>query len=237
MVHELFTSTFLTSHIISLSPNNILAIEYIKAIIRTKSNLVPVSIPRKGANHDSLVAADGIASASFVRDLILKGEDASLFMPDAAPSIFKNEKVHSLTKLDSAMLSEIIKMPTSKLLEIRDIAEGIENRIKAMALKATSLDELISLVKTKRYTHSRLRRIMLSAYLGISRTDQNIDPPYIRVLDYSEAGQKLLSKLKKTALLPTIKNTTQINKLKDQTAKDFWERERIFDKIYTLTEI
>ncbi len=219
------------------SPNNILAIEYLKALIRTKSLIQPVAVLRKGANHDSHAVSGDIASASFIRDLILGGKDFSAYIPDSAKDIFKDAKVHSLKNLEKAILCQLLKMPLSDLSEVADIGEGIENRIKAKILTAQTLDELSDLVKTKRYTHSRVRRIMLSAFLGISRDDQKSDPPYIRVLGYNEVGQKLLSSAKKRATLPIVQNTSQVNRLKDRSAKDFWERERIFDKIYEFTEL
>lgn len=219
------------------TPNNILAIEYLKALISSKSRITPFSVLRKGASHDSSSPQGNIASATFVRDLILNGDDFSQFVPDAAYKIFKDAKIHSLKALEKAILCELAKMPANTLAQITDVGEGIENRIKAKAEAVSTLDELTDSVKTKRYTHSRIRRILISALLGISDSDRKAPPSYIKVLCQSEKGQKLISTAKKTATLPIVRNTSQINKLGDPALKALWERERIFDRIYDLSTL
>ena len=99
------------------------------------------------------------------------------------------------------------------------------------------MEELIEKVKTKRYTHSRIRRILLSAYLGIDRCAREQDPMYISILAHNENGQKVIAAAKKTATLPLVRNSAQVNKLKDPQIKKLWEQQRIYDKIYELSKI
>ncbi len=219
------------------SPNNLLGIEYLKALILQKSNIKPVAIPRKGAGHDAWEANDDIASASYIRDLIKSGRDFSEFVPESANDIFKDATPHSITKLEEAILCHLIKTPTEDLRKIADVSEGLENRIKDAALSSKTLDELYNAIKTKRYTHSRIRRIILSAFLGITESDRQANPKYIKILGHNETGQKIIAAAKKTATIPLLRNTSQVNKLKDPEIKALWERERIFDKIYDMTEI
>lgn len=221
------------------SPNNILGIEYCKALLKLNSKIKPCVIERTGVGHDTEVTNGNIASASFIRKLLTDDsyDKAFSFMPEFAKEIFENQPLHSIKTIEKAILCELIKTPVDKLREISDIAEGLENRIKDAALSSNSLDELIESVKTKRYTHSRVRRIILSAFLGITDSNRKAPPRYIKILDHNETGQKLIAAAKKTAVLPIVRNTSQMNKLNDPEIKELWEQERIFDKIYEMTKI
>lgn len=219
------------------SPNNILGVEYCKALILENSAIMPFPIKRTGADHDSKESSDNIASATLVRELILSGNSFSKFIPKTAYDIFKDAKIHSLKQLEKAILCELVKMPAEDLQKIADVGEGLENRVKAAALTSSSLDELIDSIKTKRYTHSRIRRIILSAFLGITAADRSTAPQYIKILDHNEKGQGLISAAKKAATLPLVRNTSQVNKLQNQSVKDMWERERVFDRLYEMAEI
>lgn len=221
------------------SPNNILGIEYCKALLKNNSNIKPCVIKRTGAEHDSENADYGIASASFIRKLLIENnsDKAFQYMPEFTKYIFEGQPLHNINALEKAILCELIKMSADDLRGISDVTEGLENRIKDAALTAATLDELIEAVKTKRYTHSRVRRIILSAFLGITDNDRKAPPQYIKILNHNEIGQKIIAAAKKTATIPIIRNTSQVNKIGDPEIKALWERERIFDKIYEMTEL
>ena len=221
------------------TPNNILGIEYCKALARTNSSITPFPILRCGAAHDSQTTSEKFASATYIRSLLQSGEadKAKQFVPDFATELFKNAKIHSLKALEKAIIAYLIKVPLEELKNAPDVSEGLENRIKEAALVASTLEELIDNVKTKRYTHSRIRRILLSAYFGISRQMRESEPQYISILAHNETGQKIIAQAKKTATLPIVRNTSQVNKLKNPLVKSLWEQERVFDNIYNLTEI
>ncbi len=217
------------------SPNNILAVEYCKALFASKSNITPIAIKRKGADHDSSDAKDGFSSATNIRKLFVEDRKTAFsYIPEECHSVFENAESHSINVTEKSIIAELIKMPVVVLESISDVSEGMENRIKSAALEARNLDALADMIKTKRYTHSRIRRILLSAYLGITNSDRETAMPYIKILDHNEKGQQLIAKMKKSATLPVVRNTSQINKLKNSEAKAFWERERIFDKLYEM---
>lgn len=218
------------------SPNNILAIEYCKALYALGSGITPVAVKRKGTDHDSLTTDNDFASATHLRQLIMseKRDDALLYIPEHCHGLFKDADIHCVDAMGKSIIAELIKLPASSLAEISDVGEGMENRIKAAALIAGNVSELADLIKTKRYTHSRIRRIILSAYLGITDNHRRMSVPYIKILDHNEKGQELISKMKKSASLPIVRNTAQINKLKDPGLKAFWETERTFDKLYEM---
>ena len=218
------------------SPNNILAIEYCKALHNLRSSMTPCAIERTGCDHDSDTVSDGFASATHIRSLLMTNQkDTALsYIPTDCANIFKEAPIHSTDKMEKAILAELIKMPLERLADISDVSEGMENRIKDAALTSGSLEELFDAIKTKRYTHSRIRRIILSAYLGITDQDRNLTPSYIKILGHNETGQGLIRQMKKTASLPILRNTSQVNKLCNSEIKTQWERERVFDKIYEM---
>ncbi len=221
------------------TPNNILGIEYCKALKLTHSSVKPCPILRRGAHHDSNVASETIASATHIRELLTNGnaDTAHKFIPDFVIELFDNASIHSIKPLEKAIIAHLIKIPADELKKIADVSEGLENRIKEAALVSQSLEELIDRIKTKRYTHSRIRRIILAAYLSITQDMRCTEPQYINVLAHNEMGQKIIAHSKKTATLPIVRNTSQINKLKNPFIKSIWEQERIFDRIYDLTEL
>lgn len=218
------------------TPNNILAVEYCKALYTSQSTIAPLAVKRTGANHDSTDTKDGFSSATNIRNLFYEKdcESAFSYMPQKCSDIFKGVRIHHTAAMEKSIIAELIKMPAATLKDISDVSEGIENRIKSAALEANTIEELANMIKTKRYTLSRIRRILLSSYLGITNADRETSVPYIKILDHNERGQELISKIKRTSKLPIARNTSQINKLKDTEIKAFWERERIFDKLYEL---
>ncbi len=228
-----------TAESVISTPNNILGIEYVKALIQTNSSILPCPVLRDSAPHDSNITTGDIASATYIRSLIQNGRsiEAKQFIPDFASELFSTAKLHSIKALEKAILCELIKTPSDTLKSIADISEGLENRIKEAALTSQTLDELISKVKTKRYTHSRIRRIILSAYLGITSEMRNCEPQYIHILAHNEIGQKIIANSKKIAALPIVRNTSQVNKLKNPLIKSLWEQERTFDNIYNMAQI
>ena len=221
------------------TPNNILGIEYAKALYLTNSSISPCPILRKGAAHDSTLTSGNIASATYIRDLIQKNQWPNFknFIPDFAAGLFSEARVHSIKSLEKAILCELIKAPTDRLKSISDVSEGLENRLKEAALTSRTLEELIDKVKTKRYTHSRIRRIVLSAYLGITKELRQTPPQYIKILEHNGVGQKIIAHAKKSATLPIVRNTSQVNKLKNPFIKNQWELERTFDSIYDMSVI
>lgn len=211
-------------------PNNLLAIEYLKAIFRQNSPIEPILIERKGTGHHSMTLNDGFASATLIRDLLLNDNDISGLVPN--PEIYKNQKPFNAKFAEKAIISAIVLSSKEKLANCPDVSEGLENKIKSAAAKADNLEELFSLIKSKRYTHSRLRRIVLSAYLDIAKSDILKEPPYIKILNFNETGQQILNKAKKSALLPICKNATPL--LKNSEAMSIWKKELEFDRVYDI---
>ena len=207
------------------SPNNILGIEYCKALNRLqKENLLgplpaypqPVAIARQGAEHDGMPVGE-YASASWLRGQFFEGNIMNLekWVPKEAFPFYKaaveNGRVLDKTRWEIAMLSRLKGMSAQEIAFFAGDAEGLENRMAQQIENAASLQQLYDGVKTKRYAHSRIRRMALAASLGIPL---KISPlvPFLHVLGASQNGLELLKKAKETAVLPLSTSLAQLSR-------------------------
>lgn len=176
------------------TPNNVLAIEYLKQI----KNMKPVGVKRKGSLHD------GNGSASDIRAKISANESTDGLMPESSSQILKNSLKADRDTFKKLVLYKLRTMSAEQLKEIPDVTEGLENRIIQMCHKATTIDNLCELIKTKRYTMARIRRILTNALLGITKNDIVKSPEYIRVLGMNKKGMEILADLRDKTTIPII---------------------------------
>ncbi len=201
-------------------PNNILALEYLKANRRLHTPMNFMTVKRKGAGHDSDNMSEDTASASFLRDLLGKGqwEKAFRFLPAESIPVFQEALTAgrfapSYKPLDRTILYRLYGMTPEKMRELPDLSEGLENRFLAMAEKASSVEELLTNIKTRRYTLSRLRRILWNMMLENKNTLTASSPPYLRVLDFEGVkGRMLLKEMKRTARLPIYHSMAELER-------------------------
>jgi len=204
--------------------NSILAIEYLKAIKLTQSNIIPLTIPRIRSSYSAEKIKKGISSATSIRKEILKyGMTGKVqnSMPESVFLTLSDAFEKGFGPVDNNSLENIFLgiMRRSSLTEIAswmDVGEGLENRIKELAHRASSLEEFLSLVKTKRYTHTRLQRIIIHGLLNLT-TDVFNDlhktgPAYLRILAFSKKAVPLLKKMKERSLVPIITKAAHINR-------------------------
>lgn len=208
-------------------PNNTLAIEYIRALRMLSSRIEPFTIKRAGARHDSTAPLGGIASASHLRELVRAHKEKTAFalMPDNCAAVAAQEialgRFADMARMERAVLYRLRCMSRGELSLLPDVTEGLENRLYAAVQKGRSLDEIIFSVKTKRYTHARIRRIIMSAFLGITAEMQKqAQPPYLRVLGLNARGAQILKEAKKTAALPVITKITDSLPLLGENQKE-----------------
>lgn len=185
------------------SPNNILAIEYLKALKQENSPIIPVSIRRNKVDYNSTEIVDGFASATAIRKIALTNDVWSLRKAMPKPSfdimyeqLRSGKTVSDLSKFEHEIIYNLRRMSLSEIADLPDVTEGLENLIKNAANSCNTIDELISIIKSKRYTTTRLKRILVYCLLGITKKDmQNSKKvtPYIRVLGCNEKGKELLS--------------------------------------------
>lgn len=165
-------------------PNNILAVEYIKALNGT--SVEPFSVARTGVAHDSRIAGEGLASASHIREMLRNGENAKKYAPYVPDEITFSEN------LDRPLLYRLRTMTREEISKLPDVGEGLENRIADAAMQCSTSAEIADFVKTKRYTHARIRRILACALLGIEKAHTQIPIEYVRVLGFTKDGAELL---------------------------------------------
>ncbi|MBE6770564.1 MAG: nucleotidyltransferase family protein [Ruminococcaceae bacterium] len=211
------------------SPNNILGVEYAAAIQRINSKMQPVTFKRIGAEHDSDNTENGIASASLIRKNVLGGEAWSGFVPN--PYIYEKEETADINNIERAILYKMRMADKDGLAKAPDISEGIENRIISAAQSANSLEDLYALAKTKRYSHARIRRIIINYFLGITAEDLKTLVPYIRVLGFNGNGSELIKNA--DARLPIITKTADIAGL-EESAQQIFSAECRAGDVYAL---
>ena len=211
------------------SPNNTLAIEYIRALGNIKSNIIPFAVKRMGAMHGSNITENEFASASAVREMILKGDTSyKKFIPDTTAEIISDciksgECPAEFANNHRGILTVLRRMTSEDFENIPDVTEGLENRLVKAVRENNCVSDIITAVKCKRYTHARLSRIITCAYLGITKEISSLEPKYIRVLAFNDRGTDILKMMKKTAVLPVIMSPAKDMKKLDDEGKRIFE--------------
>ena len=183
--------------------NNNLGIEYILAAKNLGADLKFETVSRKGAYHDSEKTVNEFASASYIREKLSKNdfETAKNYMPENAFLYLNQENISDISRIERAILATLRTKSIDELKELPDISEGLENRLFSVIKTADSLYSLYNNLKVKRYTQARLRRIVLSAFIGIDNTFFMKKPPYIRVLGFNKTGEKIIKDCKNPNLV------------------------------------
>jgi len=207
-------------------PNNILGIEYIKSIKKLLSNIVPLTLKRKGAGHDSFIEGEHFVSAAYIRELKKSHKDSTLYIPESAMRVFDEEEKAGrgpiyMESIEQAMMTLLRIMDKSYLEGTAAVSEGIENRLVSAITEGTTLGEIINLTKTRRYPESRVRRVILNACLGIKKSDKCETPPYIRVLAAGERGRSIIKEISKNSEVPVVTKPAKIKKLCDAAQRMF----------------
>ncbi len=190
------------SHLLR-SPNNLLAFEYIKASINQGEDLNIVNIKRCGAEHDSDSVSGNIASASYIRNNI----DTDRFMPFPIKDEIDRQKFS-----DILMYSILSKTP-KELSAFADMTEGLENKFAQAVKTAKTPNQLFDAVKSKRYTHAKIRRAAISVLLQNPKGLCKEKVPYLKVLAFNDNGRQLLKTLEKTCALPIVTKASDGQKI------------------------
>ena len=205
------------------SPNNILAIEYMKALKRLRSPIKPISIKRINVGYNDLGINNDFASATAIREKIINNTPAGLskLMPPNSyrilyNSIKKGHYVKDITAFEKEIIYTLRKMSLNEIANLPDVSEGLEHNIKNAANSCNTIAEFMNIIKTKRYTNTRIQRILLYALLGITKKDM-LDSfkaqPYIRVLGFNDKGKALLSAISRAN--PNLNIITSVKKYVD----------------------
>jgi predicted nucleotidyltransferase len=178
------------------NPNDLLAVEYLRAVSDLGAPLEPIAVQRLGPGHDQPGEGD-YPSASQLRAWMREGRDVSAHLPaaPAVPPVFPED-------LELAVLSRLRMLPQEAFAALPDAAEGLENVLFQAVRNEAAVEDILAAAKSKRYPMSRLRRMLLCAALGVKKADGL--PPYLRVLAANERGRALLHTMRETASLPVI---------------------------------
>lgn len=206
------------------SPNNLLALEYLRVIKQAK----PVTVKRQGSGYHEFIAKDNMASATGIRKLLTEDGDISTLVPDITREMLmtRREEFCNGDKLFSIMAAKILISSESELNGIFGAEEGLGSKMKNHIRYWKTLEEMIDGLKSKRYTRTRISRLLAMTLLGITREEVKQAQNYIRVLAFDEKGSRYLKEVKKSenCRLPIL---TNINKeaqlypeIKNTLAKD-----------------
>ncbi|MCI8481992.1 MAG: nucleotidyltransferase [Clostridia bacterium] len=228
------------------SPNNILAIEYLKALKIENSPIIPFSIKRNKVDYNDLEIVNGFASATAIRKIALTNDVWSLrkAMPKTSFDIMyeclrAGKTVSSLAKFERTIIYNFRKMTLEEIADLPDVSEGLENAIKNAANSCNTIEELLSIVKSKRYTTTRLKRVFLYCLLGITKKDMlnsKKTSPYIRVLGFNDKGKELLSAIShanpKLDIITSVKD--YLSSSSNKMLKSMLEKDIFATDVYTL---
>ena len=228
------------------SPNNILGIEYLKALKKHKSKIQPISIKRKDAGHLTLDYNGEVTSATAIRNLIKNNDTkrAKKFLTPASYTILMDEIknghfVQDISLFENIIIYNLRNMTLTEISNLPDVSEGLENLIKKAANSCNTIDEFINIVSSKRYTETRIRRILLYSLLKITKKDMNLSKkitPYVRVLGFNEKGKKLVSQISKAN--PKVSIITSVKKFIDsnpnKNLQTLLDKDIFSTNVYTL---
>lgn len=202
-------------------PNNILAVEYLKAIYQQRLRIEPMAIRREGPGHDE---AGG--SASDIRRLLTLEKPIKEYVPRECWKLYKNEKVLgrgpvTAESLEQPMLSRLRMKKSADFALIPDDAEGLSKKLSDAAHEEPSLDGVLAEAKSKRYAMARLRRMCMCAALGIQAGDADGIPPYARVLAANARGRAALRVMQDKSRIPILTKPATVRELDEHCKKIF----------------
>ena len=221
--------------------NNILAVEYLKALKLYNSDIRPVITKRTGSEFNSTKVQGTIASASAVRKVIKKGRSdlVNQTVPFECFDIYEKAIPVFMDNFSDAMAYILRTMTVEEMREISGISEGLENRILKTVGSSYKISDICAELKTKRYTHTRLMRIMSHLLLGITKEQEEMFSPlhfepYIRVLGFRKSAEHLVSALCKKSSVPVIMNVNKDEGRLNETQKALLDLEKKATNVYCL---
>ncbi len=182
-------------------PNNILAVEYCKAILTQNASIKPEPILRQGEYHNSAADKEN-PSATSLRILIEQGMDWSAYSP--AVSCFQDKAVHSIRYGEQAVLYRLKTMTDAEFEALPYGSEGLWHKLMKTTRSCSTLEEILTATKSKRYTRTRLDRMVMCAVLGLTEQDMAEQNTYSRVLALNDRGREVLGKARQTGLFPNL---------------------------------
>ena len=206
------------------SSNNILGIEYCKILLRLNSSIKPVTLKREGSNYNDVTTEENkFASATAIREFIQNDKSLNstkALLPNETYNILNSKKDFADSSLMFSYIKYTLLLKPDIANNIKDTNEGLGNKILKEIQTSISLEDLISKCKSKRYTHTRISRVLCLIFLGIDKELQCLlyeRPKYIRILGLNQTGAKILKEIKKNSDIEII--TKVPKKITDELLK------------------
>ena len=177
-------------------PNNILAVEYCKAILCQGCSMDIFPIHREGSYHAEAADAEN-PSATAVRNLMHIAHNWKHFVPEQAREVFEQAPLHSTAAGERAILAKLRTMEDAAFEALPYGSEGLWRKFMHACRQEATLEEIIAATKSKRYTRSRIDRMVMCAFLGITKELLEAEVPYTRILAFSQRGREILKEAKK----------------------------------------
>ena len=206
------------------TPNNILAVEYCKTIVAQNTPLEPLPIHRGGSYHDELPDAEN-PSATSLRKMMVSGGNWADYIPSQAHACFADAPLHTLEAGQRAILGRLRTMTEAEFEALPYGSEGLWRKFMHACREQATPEGIIAATKSKRYTRTRLDRMMMCAFLGLSNADLSSPVPYTRVLAFNDRGRAVLKKARQTG---EFLNAGEISKT------PYGQREQIIGDLYGL---
>ncbi len=214
------------------SPNNILAIEYLKSLKKIKSTIQPIPVKREKVYYNDDKIVDDFASATAIRSMLKNKQfgDIRKVVPDVTYEVLRKESeleniVLDLSSYEKELIYTLRKMTVKEIEDLPDVTEGLEHSIKNAVSMSNDINHILDVIKSKRYTQTRLQRILIYALLGITKKDviasRKVNP-YIRVLGFNEKGRDLISRINKQNPKATV--ITSVKKFKTSNNSKVYSR-------------
>lgn len=185
------------------TPNNILGVEYCKAILASGCGMKPMVILRGGDYHATDADPDN-PSATAIRQRMIGEESWESLVPEAVRSIFRGASVHTLAAGERAVLARLRTMRDEDFEALPYGSEGLWRKLMHLSRTLTDLEQIAAGVKSKRYTRTRIDRMILCAFLGLTEDMLASPAPYTRVLAFNDTGRKILKQARQTGSYPNI---------------------------------
>ena len=205
-------------------PNDILAVEYCKAIAAQGSSLIPWPIQRGGDYHDE-TADEENPSATAVRKLMVESGMWLDYVPEEVRDCFRDANLHTIDAGERAILSRLRTMTDEEFERIPFGSEGLWRKLMHNARRFASLEDVITATKSKRYTRTRLDRMVMCAFLGIQKEMMDSPAPYVRLLAFNDKGRSILRKYKDR--FPVVNAGEAVQ-------DSYWELEKRCGDLYSL---
>ncbi len=183
-------------------PNDILAVEYCKALLSCQSSILPLPIRRGGSYHADTPDQEH-PSATSLRAMMPDAQWRT-FVPPQAAALFADALIHRIQYAERAILARLRAMEDEEFEALPYGSEGLWRKLMKESRQAPTMEALVGAVKSRRYARSRIMRMVMCAFLGLRQEDFTAAAPYVRILAFNETGQKLLRRAAKESSIPLL---------------------------------